>query len=133
MSLDAAIDGLRGKVSALSGLSKAYTDPPESINEFPSAIVYPASGEMTATAAGGISVHTLVVEIYHSRQVLPEAVDASKVWPDLMYAALKADQSLGGAVSHIVWPMLYRVGPLRYNEQTHFGVRFEVKVKVNEA
>ncbi len=132
MSLDAAIDGLRGKVSGLTGLKRVFDDPPESISEFPSAIVYSANGEMTATAAGGVSLHTLIVEIYHARQVLPQAVDASKVWPDRMFAALKADMTLGGAVSHIVWPIAYKAGPMRYYEAVHYGVQFEVTVKVNE-
>jgi hypothetical protein len=52
---------------------------------------------------------------------------------------LKADQTLGGAVSHIVWDttggqgLNYRFLPLQYNTTTLFGVRIEVTVKVNES
>lgn len=133
MSLDTAIDGLRTTLSAMAGLKRTYADPPESINEFPALIVYVQRGEMHFSAAGGHSLHTLIAEVYHARQVLPEAADAAKVWPDLAYAILKADQTLGGAVSHIVGPLTYQMLPLQYNALIHFGVRFTVTVKVNES
>lgn len=132
MSLDAAIDGLRAAVATMSGMARVYTDPPESINEFPCAFVVADSGEMSDTAAGGHSLHTLVVEIYHSRQVLAQAVDGAKVWPDRLFAALCADPRLGGSVSHVRWPLTYKAGAFSYNNMVHYGMRFNVTVKVNE-
>lgn len=132
MSLDAAIDGLRAVVATLAGMKRVYADPPESISEFPSAIVYVSGGELNATASGGHNLHTLVIEIYHARQVLAQAVDSAKVWPDRVYAALKADMTLGGSVSHVNWPVTYKASGLRYNEVLHYGMRFEVQVKINE-
>lgn len=132
MSVQAAITNLNQLVAGLSGLVRVYSDPPESISEFPAALTYIGQGEMTATAAGGYSLHTLIVEIYHARQVLAQAVNEAKVWPDRLYAALKADETLGGAVSHVVWPIRYQALPLPYNDLIHFGVRFTIQVKVNE-
>ncbi len=127
MSLDAVIDTMRAHVAALSGLKRVYDDPPESLSEFPCAMVYAARGTMEANAAGGRSFHTLYIDVYESRTVLPEAMDRAKVWPDRMYQRLKAATDL-----HIVWPMSYRAAPIEYNSVTHYGVRFEVQVKVNE-
>lgn len=132
MSLNAAIDGLRTTLATMTGLKRTYADPPESINEFPSLIVYSQRGEMHFSAAGGHSLHTLIADVYHARQVLPEAVDAAKVWPDLAYAILKDNETLGGAVSHVVGPLGYQTLPLQYNQNLHFGVRFTITVKVNE-
>ena len=132
MSLDGAIDGLRTTLSAMSGLSRTYDDPPESINQFPSLIVYSDSGTMEYNASGGQSLHLLVAEVYHARQHMPQAIDAAKVWPDRAYALLKDDYSLGGAVSHIVWPYRYRIRPKNYNDIVHLVCRFEITVKVNE-
>lgn len=130
MNLDGAIDGLRTALSTMTGLKRTYTDPPSSINEFPAMIVYPNLGEMSYEARGDLAFHDIVVDIYHARQYLPETVDAAKVWPDRVYAKLKADQTLAGAVAHVVWPIQYRFLPMQYNDQLHFGVRFTVKVKV---
>lgn len=138
MSLDAAIDGLRTRLGTMTGLVRTYPDPPESINEFPSLIVYSREGVMYYTASGGYSLHTLVADVYLARQYLPEVIDAAKPWPDRAFAALKADQTLGGAVSHVVWDttggqgLRYQTMPLQYNQQQCFGVRFTVTVKVNE-
>lgn len=138
MSLDTAIDGLRIRLGTMTGLARVYPDPPESINEFPSLIVYSRDGIMYYTASGGYSLHTLVAEVYLARQYLPEVVDAAKPWPDRAFAALKADQTLGGAVSHVVWDtqggtgLRYQTMPLQYNQQMCFGVRFTITVKVNE-
>lgn len=139
MSLDAAIDGLRTRLATMTGLTRTYADPPESISEFPSLIVYGTGGVMYYTASGGYSLHRLVADIYLARQYLPETVDAAKPWPDRAFAVLKADQTLVGAVSHIVWDttggqgLNYRFLPLQYNTTTLFGVRIEVTVKVNES
>ena len=132
MSLDAAIDGLRAVVETMPGLTRVYTDPPESLNEFPCAFVVSDSGEMSDSGAGGYSLHTLVVEIFHGRTVLAQAVDGAKVWPDRVFAAIRADPTLGGSVSHVRWPVTYRAGALGYNSMTHYGMRFNVTVKVNE-
>lgn len=139
MSLDAAITGLRTRLATMAGLKRVYVDPPESISDFPSLMVYSREGIMYYTASGGYSLHTLVADIYHARQYLPETIDAAKVWPDLAFAALKADQRLGGAVSHVVWDttggvgLRYQMLPMQYNQNLHFGVRFTITVKVNES
>jgi hypothetical protein len=128
MSLDTVIDTMRAHVANLSGLARVYDDPPESLSEYPCAIVYALRGNYEANAAGGRSFHTLVIEIHHSRQVLPDAMDAAKVWPDRMYAELKAATDV-----HIIWPMPYQLGGIAYANETHYGARFEIQCKVNES
>jgi hypothetical protein len=128
MTLSTVISTVRTHVAALTGIARVYDDPPESLSEYPCAIVYGFRGNYEANAAGGRSFHTVVVEIHHTRQVLPEAMDAAKVWPDRVYAELKAATDL-----HIVWPMPYQLGGLQYGNETHYGARFELQCKVNEA
>ena len=132
MTVERIVDELVSLLETVEGLKRVYADPPEAISEFPSAIVYVASGTMEFLATGGHSLHSVVVEIYHGRQVLPQAVDEAKVWPDRIFAALKSDQHLNGAASHIVWPFQYRASALRYGTLVHYGMRFEVTYKVNE-
>ena len=74
MSLDTTIDALRTVIDTIDGLH-VYPDPPESINQFPSAIVYSRSGTLQfGSATLTRNYHTLAVDIYHARQVLPQAV-----------------------------------------------------------
>lgn len=133
MTLDGAVDGLRTTLAAMAGLKRVYTDPPESINEFESLIVYARSGEMSALSGGfGRSIHTLIAEVVIGRKIMPQAIDAAKPFADRAFALLRADQTLGDTVEHIIWPVTYRIGPTQYNDTPHLVFRLEVKVKINE-
>ncbi len=132
MSLDAAIGGVRTAVAGMAGLTRVYDDPPASLSEFPCAFVVAASGEMSDTGAGGIAFHTIAVEIYQAPNITAQAVDGAKVWPDRVFAALRTDPTLAGTITHIRWPITYQALGLTYNNVVHYGMRFNVTVKVLE-
>lgn len=125
--VETAINEFRNAIATVPGLKRVYTDPPESISEFPCAVVYLKSGEMTENAP---CFHDFVADIYHARQVLPQAVNEAKVWPDRVLYALKANFRLNGSIEHIVYPIRYESAALQYNDMTHYGVRFRVRVKI---
>lgn len=128
MTLETTVDGLVSVLGAMTGIERAYADPPESLNEFPCVIAFAGSGELTAVSAGlGKCLHTVIVEIHHSRQIIQEAIDEAKVWPDRALAALYAAQAAGTVA--VVWPVRYEALPLPYNQETHYGVRLRVTVK----
>jgi hypothetical protein len=134
MTLAAAVDGLRDAMRTVAGLRRVYDDPPGSINEFPSAIVFASSGELSDTGMGALALHTIIVEVYQDPAVTAAAIDAAKVWPDNVLTAIRDDPTLGGAVAHIRYPITYRMGPLQYNggQQPHYGVTFNITAKVIE-
>lgn len=133
MSVSAVIAGLNTRLGTIAGLT-VLANPPESINEFPSSIAYHLRTETWNSASGGYSLHTIRVEVYEARQVLPQAVDRAKAWPDSVRTAVKADETLAGQATAILWPMRCESTPLRYGGQdnVYFGVRFEITYKVNE-
>lgn len=134
MSLPTIIANLRTTLAGIDGLVRVYDDPPESINEFPSAIVWSGNGELNIVSDGlARDFHTILIQIYQSRQILPDAMDAVKVWPERVRAAIHADHTIGGSVAHYVQPIRYRCGPLRYGNTEHFGVSFELQVKFEGA
>ena len=132
MSLDAAIGGVRTAVATMAGLTRVYDDPPASLSEFPCAFVVAASGEMSDSGAGGLAFHTIAIEIYQAPNITAQAVDGAKVWPDRVFMALRSDPTLGGTVTHVRWPITYRALGLQYNNVTHYGMRFDVTIKVLE-
>lgn len=133
MSLDATVDAARGVVATITQLKRVYDDPPESINEFPSAIVWASEGVLSfGTADLGRNYHTLYIDIFNARQVLPQAIDAAKAWPDLVYSAFST--AIANSTVYVVntdgrASITYRMGPLRYNAVDHYGVRFTVRMK----
>lgn len=134
MSLSSAITQLVSVAGSLSGISRAYSDPPESISDFPAAVVYAERGTLTQVSDGlGRNLHTIRIDLYTSRQQLPEAVNSSRGWPDALHSALAADETLNGTVSAIVWPVTYQAIAAQYNNLVHYGMRFEVTVKIMEA
>lgn len=114
-------------VDNVAGILRVYSDPPDSVNDFPCALVYARDGRMGERVGKGVCDHrdtVIIIEVYHARQVLPQAVNASKVWPDLLMAELLPSSTL-----NIQYPITWRMGPLRYNDDTYFGVHFEVTVR----
>lgn len=108
------------------GLRRVWEKPPESMSEFPCAIIYPYQGELWSNAAGGRSFHTVRIEIHHTRQVMPQALGEAEVWPGRLYEVLRT------ASLDIQWPVRYRCGPIDYSNERHYGVQFDILVKVNE-
>lgn len=132
MSLAATITALRTVIDTIPNL-RVYTDPPESINEFPSAIVYSNEGVYGIGSADlSRSYHMLIVDIYHARQMLPQAIDSAKVWPDLVYGVVRDAMTAGTlyvvAVSGRA-EINYRTTSLPYNDMLHFGVQFTIRLK----
>lgn len=133
-ALDAALAALNTKLAAMTGIVRWYDDPPESLNEFPCGISYVSSGDLNPMAGSwSLGRHTITFNIYHSRQVLPTAIDAAKVWPYRVMTALAADMTLGGTVETLsaAAPMLrYKFGPLQYGDSLHYGCTFDITVKI---
>lgn len=134
MSLTSAITSLVTIAGNISGVKKAYSDPPESISQFPAAIVYAGRGTLGGVS-GGLSknLHTIRIDILSSRQNLPQAVSEAKTWPDALMVGLRANETLGVSGAAIVWPVNYEAIAMPYNNLTHYGIRFEVTVKIMES
>jgi len=132
MSLATTITALRTVIDTIPNL-RVYADPPESINEFPSAIVYSLDGVyQLGSADHNRTYHTLIVDIYHARQMLPQAIDSAKAWPDLVYGVIR-DALTAGTLDVVATggraEINYRTMSLPYGEIVHFGVRFTIRLK----
>lgn len=128
MSVSALVSTIATATGNLTGIKRVYADPPDSMNQFPCAIVYAARGELGKRAGRGVagnSDHVIAVEIHHARQVLPQAVQASRAWPDEMLAQLLAL----AATLDIQYPVTYQAQALRYGDEMHYGIRFEITVR----
>lgn len=135
-TLAGAIDGLGVMLATLSGsgLKRVHGDPPESLSEFPAAVIFALEGEITDVSVGlGRDFHTIALDIYLGRTMIADAAAAVQTWVDAISALLKSDSYplLNRTVDAIVWPVTYRVGPMQYAQMVLFGVRFLIRVKVN--
>ena len=130
MALADVIDQYVTAFGAMTGIIKCHADPPEQMAQFPCAIVYVSSGEMTVGGHGAQSIYTSVLDIHHSRVILPRAVDEAKVWPERVLNKLYTGGTFGGYVAAVVWPIAFDALALSYAGETHYGMRFRIPTKV---
>jgi hypothetical protein len=139
-TLDQAMQELSDLVGGLSGMKATPDYPPESMNQFPFGVVYPASGEWGLYgAAWSIDFHELIVEIHLTRGILPTAVAAAMPFYERFRNALGNDPTLGGTVQTIHGldrPIRYEFGLLNWagkrgQPETHIGWRFRLTVKLH--
>lgn len=127
MTVASVVAAVVDHVDNMAGLKRVYSAPPDSLNQFPCAVVYARSAQMGERLGKGIcdnSIITVVVEVHHSRQILPAAVTASLVWPDLLFAELMASNTLD-----VMYPLTWTAGLLKYAAEDHYGIRFEIQVR----
>lgn len=129
-TLSGAVAGLQALLATTT--LRVHAAPPESLSEFPAAIVYPAEGELFAVSRGlSRDFHVLSLDIYLSRVSIADATTDVQSWISDISALLKTAPKLSGTVDAIEWPVRYRVGPMQYAQQILFGVRFLISVKIN--
>jgi hypothetical protein len=96
--------------------------------QLPCLIAFAGSGTMEAVSYGlGKNLHTVIVEIHHSRTIVQAAIDAAKVWPDRVLAALYTAQKTSAL--YVVYPFTYEALALPYNNEVHYGMRFRITIK----
>ena len=133
MALADVIDQYVTAFGAMTGITRCYSDPPESIQEFPAAIVYAKSGTINMGGGGLVEeLHTIILEIHHERQMLELAVDAAKVWPRRVTTALYNGGTFGGYVTAVVWPIYYDALAVTYGsaQDIHYVMQFRITTKV---
>lgn len=101
-SVEGAIARVQTLVGALSGVRKAPTTPPESMNEFPFAIAYLGTGEWTHYTNGGKQfLGDIMVELHVARKDLPRNVGLLMDYAESIPNAIMADVTLNGTVSSV--------------------------------
>lgn len=135
MSFVAAVQALQAHALSLSGVMEAPTYPPESINQFPFAVAYPANGRILGVSAQfRRELHTVFVEFHCARTILPTAVEQAITYLTGFPPLLTADPTLGGAVQTVLMdadqPITYEFGRLNWNGIDTIGIRFRVTLKL---
>ena len=133
MALPNVIDQYVSTFGAMTGIVKCFDDPPEQIAQFPAAIVYVSSGTLNVAGGWAENHHIIILDIHHSRVILPRAVDEAKVWPERVQYALNTGGTFGGYVAAINWPVTYEALALAYAGETHYGMRFRIDTKTQGA
>ncbi len=138
MSLSGAIARLQYHAGSLSGIKEAPAAPPESANEFPFAVAYPARGNWFNPAGWAKGLHTIFVEIHCARGILPTAVTQALAYVESFPNAVMNDPTLNSTVDTIILSeedggIPYTFGRLEWGGVQTIGMRFEVTVKIQSS
>lgn len=132
-SIQDAIDAINVILSAVPGIRAVPNDPPENMNVFPFAVVYPSSGTWEQGVPGErLGLCSLVVELHVTRRDLPTAVQQALTFADTVPDALMADPTLAASVS-TYGPIEWTFGPLAWGDVPTIGWRYTLtEVKIRE-
>jgi len=125
-----AIAKIQDKWLAITGISNAPDEPPESANVFPFVATFDRSGTLRPRSYGwGQDVVTIYSELHMARTLLTAAISAAYGHKATFLQKLLSDPTLGGTVSTIN-EVRYTFGYLNWGEVKTVGYRFEIDVKV---
>lgn len=138
MSLSGAITRLQYHAGLLSGVKEVPTSPPESANEFPFVVTYPARGKFFNPSGWSKGLHTIFVEIHCARVILPAAVTQALAYVEAYPNLIMNDPTLNSTVDTIILSeeddgIPYTFGRLEWGGVQTIGVRFEVTVKIQSS
>ena len=131
MSIEAAIANLQAITGAVPGIKSAPAAPPESANQFPFAVAYERSGELSNLIGGQMADNKAVIyiEVHVARQLLPQAITLAMSLRDPLIKAIVADPTLGGTVLFVSGLRL-TFGGMKWAGIDTFGYRFELDCTV---
>jgi hypothetical protein len=126
-----AIARIQAIVRGLDGVQEAPEYAPESVNQFPFGLAYYRQGDTTLMNGYRKGLHTLAVNIFVARQLLPSSLRQAMPFYERFMAAIEDDPTLGGTVSTVVSPVKHTFGWINYGGQNNLllGWQFEVTVK----
>jgi hypothetical protein len=119
-------------VGTVAGIRQAPAYPPDSINVFPFAVAFPASGEIVRNSvASKIELHTVRLEVHVARKDLERDIATVINYGRLIPSALLATDALtlGGHVTTITG-ITYTFGPLGYADTETVGYTFDINYKL---
>lgn len=134
MGTVAAKNAFVSLLSGLTGVQNAFTNPPDSLNFFPTAIAFFREYNYQSERKGGYYYtgrHLLVGQIHVARKNLPEDIALLEVYPDLLRTALAADPTLGGTVRKVTNEFRARLIFGEFDSQKTLYIEFEVVVDID--
>lgn len=130
LAIEDAVEEVRTLLDEIDGLYVPAGHPPDSITQYPFAIISPGVGEWT----GGLgnqknAVHTISIEIHQGRTDLPRDITAVIDYGEDVANKLLANQTLNSTVNGIE-TIRYVFGPLGYGSTQTIGWDIELDVVI---
>lgn len=136
---DRIADAIKRILELDSGIKRVFSDPPESVSAYPTAIVLEVNGESSRSAFGGLWEATIKARVWilvAPRQHLPHAIRMSRPWVSKVLRLFQERDELAptdvdepiGEVIGLEW----KEGNLEYAGIQHSGIELTVTARVDQ-
>jgi len=126
--LDDFFIALQALLGGITGVQQAVENPPEGLGDPPMAMAYVV---YWTPASNSLVVYRVHAEIILARSSLPDDMVAARPFVLKGLAAFADDVYVGGTCQYCMVVRGVGPGPIKWQGQEYFGVRFELDVKID--
>ena len=129
MTLISAITDVQSTISAITGIRKAPTYPPEDASVYPFVVAYAGPGEFrTGEPAGAMKyLGSIIVDLHVARKDLPRDAEKAMAFHDLIPNDILEDVTLGSTVQSCGPVTCSGLIVMSYGDQETLGLRFTIE------
>ena len=135
MSIEAIGSGIKTRLATITSLRRVYAlnELPESINEFPCAVVMHTGTQYGVTMGGACDQHDFTVKVFVTNQDQPSAFNRildylTRTGSDSVVAAIRADTTLNGSASDVTVMSNAGQGVITWGGTQYLGTEFTLEV-----
>ena len=135
MSVEAIGNGIKTNLGSVSGLKRIYApnELPETVNEFPCAVIQHVGTEYGLTMGGGTHKHDFKVKVFLTNQDQPSAFNKlldflASTGDDSIVAKIRDDTTLDGSASAVTVLSNAGQGVITWGGIQYLGTEFDLEV-----
>ena len=136
--MDEIAEAIAGILGLSEDLARVFEHPPESVSDYPCAIVLEVNGREERAGIGGLWEANATARVWilaRPRRNLPEDITAARPWVGRLLTlfemhdelAVEEDDEPLGEITRLAW----KLGNLEYAGIQHAGVELEIEMRLD--
>lgn len=132
MPIETIITQVAAIQAAIAGIKQAHDNPPHSLNALPCFVNFMGPAEVNYTPSRRETKHTIKMQLYITKQVLPEAEKVLRPFIDLVLDKFGQSLQLNSTCAYSMLTH-YDPGVLTYGGTQYIGISFDLSVTEHES
>jgi len=132
MPIDTIITQVATLQAEITGIKQAHDNPPRSLNALPCFVNFMGPSEVNYTPSRRETKHTVKMQLYVSKQVLPEADAVLREFVDKVLDKFDQNMQLNSTCAYSMITR-YEPGVLIYGNTQYIGISFDLLAVEHES
>jgi len=132
MPVQTIITAIAAIQATIAGVKIAYDNPPHNLNAFPCFVNFMGPAEVNYTPSRRETKHTIKMQLYVSKQILPEAEKILRPFIDLTLDKFGQNLQLNASCAYSM-VRNYEPGVLSYGNTSYIGISFDLLAVEHES